>query len=113
MVRHGGLHLGGSERICGGGREGQEGVPAGERAGAGDGIHPAGDVDAGSKGIRRGGGVRTVEFGELHAGWFLGDNAGIHGDGYAEAGLPGALFMAGLWARPMGFRIMELLFQHT
>jgi hypothetical protein len=38
----------------------------------------------------------------------LGKSAGIHGDGYAEAGLPGA----GNWLS-RGFRIMELLFQHT
>jgi hypothetical protein len=38
-------------------------------------------------------------------------NAGIHGDGYAEAGLPGT-WAAHCAARP-SFRIMELLFQHT
>jgi hypothetical protein len=37
-------------------------------------------------------------------------NAGIHGEGYAEAGLPGAQLQAKL---ATGFRIMELLFQHT
>jgi hypothetical protein len=37
-------------------------------------------------------------------------NAGIHGDGYAEAGLPGAQAPV---VPASGFRIMELLFQHT
>jgi hypothetical protein len=37
-------------------------------------------------------------------------NAGIHGDGYAEAGLPGAQAPV---VPALGFRIMELLFQHT
>jgi hypothetical protein len=41
-------------------------------------------------------------------------NAGIHGDGYAEAGLPapgGGRTRQGQHSK--GFRIMELLFQHT
>jgi hypothetical protein len=38
-------------------------------------------------------------------------SAGIHGDGYAEAGLPGARRKS--IAQLPGFRIMELLFQHT
>jgi hypothetical protein len=37
-------------------------------------------------------------------------SAGIHGDGYAEAGFPGTQAAAKLAS---SFRIMELLFQHT
>jgi hypothetical protein len=40
-------------------------------------------------------------------------NAGIHGDGYAEAVLPAPDRWQGLGLASMGFRIMELLFQHT
>jgi hypothetical protein len=36
-------------------------------------------------------------------------NAGIHGDGYAEAGLR----HPSINNDSLGFRIMELLFQHT
>jgi hypothetical protein len=38
----------------------------------------------------------------------LEGHAGIHGDGYAVAGQSGACR-----DHPTGFRIMELLFQHT
>ena len=53
--------------------------------------------------------LRGVEFGKLHAGVFLDGHAGIHGDGYAELPVDPAAPIAS----EAGFRIMELLFQHT